>query len=145
VNKTQRNWGPFTPQSVTKGKRYEYSRLRYYGGFMPYCQNCGTKNEPGVENCVNCQQPLYDTRRRRTRRDGCYGEERPEQECFGLPHGGIIVGIFFGLLLLIVAVGLILQNVLGVAINGQLIGPVVLIFIAILIIAGAIYQLRSRK
>jgi len=49
------------------------------------------------------------------------------------------------LLLLIVAVGLILQNVLGVAINGQLIGPVVLIFIAILIIAGAIYQLRSRK
>jgi|AGCH01.1.fsa_nt_gi hypothetical protein len=112
---------------------------------MPYCQNCGTKNEPGVENCVNCQQPLYDTRRRRTRRDGCYGEERPEQECFGLPHGGIIVGIFFGLLLLIVAVGLILQNVLGVAINGQLIGPVVLIFIAILIIAGAIYQLRSRK
>ncbi|MGZ4927944.1 MAG: hypothetical protein ACXV76_06640, partial [Halobacteriota archaeon] len=62
-------------------------------------------------------------------------------------HGGIIVGILFGLLLLIAGVGLILQNVFGIAINanGQLIGPVVLIFIAILIIAGAIYQLRSRK
>jgi hypothetical protein len=114
---------------------------------MPYCQNCGTKNEEGVQVCINCREPLYDTRRRRTRRDGCYGEERPEQECFGLPHGGIIVGIFFGLLLLIVGVGLILQNVLGIAINvnGALIGPVVLIFIAILIIAGAIYQLRRRS
>jgi hypothetical protein len=100
-----------------------------------------------VQVCINCREPLYDTRRRRTRRDGCYGEERPEQECFGLPHGGIIFGIFFGLLLLIVGVGLILQNVLGIAINvnGALIGPVVLIFIAILIIAGAIYQLRRRS
>jgi hypothetical protein len=114
---------------------------------MPYCQNCGTKNEEGVQVCINCREPLYDTRRRRTRRDGCYGEERPEQECFGLPHGGIIFGIFFGLLLLIVGVGLILQNVLGIAINVNeaLIGPVVLIFIAILIIAGAIYQLRRRS
>jgi hypothetical protein len=52
------------------------------------------------------------------------------------------------LLLLIVGVVLILQNVLGIAINvngGQLIGPVMLIFIAILIIAGAIYQIRRRK
>jgi hypothetical protein len=114
---------------------------------MPYCQNCGTKNEQGAQVCVNCREPLYDTRRRRTRRDGCYGEERPEEECFGLPHGGIIVGILFGSLLLIAGVILILQNVLGIAINvnGALIGPVVLIFIAILIIAGAIYQLRRRS
>ncbi len=114
---------------------------------MPYCQNCGTKNEEGVEFCSNCQQPLYDTRRRRTRHDGCYGEEREEQECFGLPHGGIIFGIFFGLILLIAGVVLILQNVLGIPVNvnGQLIGPVVLIAIAILIIAGAIYQLGRRK
>jgi hypothetical protein len=51
------------------------------------------------------------------------------------------------LLLLIAGVTLILQNVLGIPINvnGQLIGPVVLIAIAILIIAGAIYQLTHRK
>ena len=114
---------------------------------MPYCQNCGTKNDEGIEFCVNCHNPLYDTRRRRARRDGCYGAESPEQECFGLPHGGIIVGIFFGLLLLIVGVVLILQNVLGIPmnVNGQLVGPVVLIVIAILIIAGAIYQIRRRS
>jgi hypothetical protein len=114
---------------------------------MPYCQNCGTKNTEGAEICVNCQQPLYDTRRRRTRRDGCYGEERPEQECFGLPHGGIIVGILFGSLLLIAGVLLILQNVFGIAINvnGGLIGPLVIIAIAILILAGAIYQYQTRR
>jgi hypothetical protein len=117
---------------------------------MPYCQNCGTKNDEGVQSCVNCQQPLYDRRRRRARRDGCegcYGDEGPEQECFGLPHGGIIVGILFGSLLLIAGVILILQRVLGIAINvdGELVGPVVMIAIAILIIAGAIYQIRRRK
>jgi len=124
---------------------------------MPYCQNCGTKNDEGTEFCVNCQQPLYDTRRRRARRDGrygdegrrdgCYGAESPEQECFGLPHGGIIVGIFFGLLLLIAGVILILQKVLGIAINvnGDLIWPVLLVVFAVLIIAGAIYQIRHRS
>ncbi|MGZ4848452.1 MAG: zinc ribbon domain-containing protein [Halobacteriota archaeon] len=25
---------------------------------MPYCPNCGTKNEEGAEICTNCQQPL---------------------------------------------------------------------------------------
>ncbi|MEI7826514.1 MAG: zinc ribbon domain-containing protein [Euryarchaeota archaeon] len=114
---------------------------------MPYCQNCGTKNDEGVEFCINCHNPLYDTRRRRARRDGCYGDEGPEQECFGLPHGGIIVGIIFGLLLLIAGVILILQKVFGIAINfnGELVWPVVMIAIAVLIIAGAIYQIRRRS
>lgn len=117
---------------------------------MPYCHNCGTKNDEGVQYCINCQQPLYDTRRKRARRDdcdGCYGDEGPEQECFGLPHGGIIVGVIFGLLLLIAGVILIFQNVLGIAINinGQLIWPVMLIVFAVLVIAGAIYQMRRRS
>lgn len=114
---------------------------------MPYCQNCGTKNEEGVEYCVNCQQPLYDTRRRRTGHEGCFGEDNKEAECFGLPHGGIIVGLFFGSLLLIGGIIALLQNVFGIPINvnGQLIGPVILIAIAILIIAGTLYQLRRRK
>jgi uncharacterized integral membrane protein len=112
---------------------------------MPYCQNCGTKNEEGVEFCTKCQQPLYDTRRRRTRHDGCYGEGRPEQGCFGLPHGGIIVGILFGLILLIYGVSWVLSITLGISFSGQLVGPLIVIAIAILIIAGAIYQLRRRK
>jgi uncharacterized membrane protein YvbJ len=112
---------------------------------MPYCPNCGTKNEEGAEICTNCQQRLYETRRRRTRRDGCYGEQRPEEECFGLPHGSIIVGIIFGLILLVAGILLILQTTLGISISGQLIGPVILIIIAILILAGALYQLGRRR
>jgi hypothetical protein len=51
------------------------------------------------------------------------------------------------LLLLIGGIIAALQNVLGIPINvnGQLIGPVIIIAIAILILAGAIYQLRHRK
>jgi hypothetical protein len=133
---------------VANGKRYEYSQPLHSGDFMPYCPNCGTKNEEGAEVCVNCQQPLYETRRRRTRREGCYGApraERPEEECFGLPHGGIIVGIIFGLLLLIGGILLILQQTLGISVSGALIGPAILIIIAILILAGAIYQLGRRR
>lgn len=109
---------------------------------MPYCPNCGTKNEEGAEVCTNCQQPLYERRRRRTRRDDCYGEQRPEDECFGLPHGRVIVGIIFGLLLLIGGILLFLQQTLGISVNGQLVGPLILIVIAILILAGALSQLR---
>ncbi|MGA7075144.1 MAG: zinc ribbon domain-containing protein [Halobacteriota archaeon] len=115
---------------------------------MPYCQNCGTKNDEGAEICVNCRQPLYDTRRRRARRDGCYGprgEQRHEEECFGLPYGGAIVGILFGLILLISGVAWVLSLTLGISFNGALVGPLIAIAIAILIIAGAIYQLRHRK
>jgi len=88
---------------------------------------------------------LYDTSRRRTRRDGCYGEDRPEHECFGLPHGGIIVGLLFGLIILIYGVAWALSVTLGITFSGQLVGPLIAILIAILIIAGAIYQLRRRK
>ncbi len=114
---------------------------------MPYCQSCGTKNEQGEQVCVNCGASLYDTRRRRGRRDGCYGsrdEERPEEECFGLPHGNAIVGILFGIIILIAAIAWILSLTLGITFNGAFVGPIIAIIIAALIIAGAIYQLRRR-
>jgi len=133
---------------MTNGKRYGAGCSRDAGDYMPYCQNCGTKNEEGAQFCVNCQEPLYQTRRRRARHDGCYGprgEQRPEEECFGLPHGSIIVGIIFGLILLIGGILLILQQTLGISVNGQLIGPVILIVIAVLILAGALYQLGRRS
>ena len=115
---------------------------------MPYCQNCGTKNEEGAQVCVNCREPLYDTRRRRARHDGCYGprgERRPEEECFGLPYGGAIVGILFGLILLIYGAAWVVSLTLGISLNGQLVGPLIAITIGILILAGAIYRLSHRS
>ncbi len=114
---------------------------------MPYCQSCGTKNEQGEQVCTNCGASLYDRGRRRDRRDGCYGsrdEERPGEECFGLPHGNVIVGIIFGILILIGAILWILSLAFGIAFNTTLVGPIIAIVIAVLIIAGAIYQLRRR-
>jgi len=114
---------------------------------MPYCPNCGTKNEEGAETCVNCGASLYDRRRRHGRRDGCYGsrDEEHQEECFGLPHGSAIVGILFGVAILILAVAWILSLTLGISINlGVFVGPIVALIVAILLIAGAIYQLRRR-
>jgi len=54
---------------------------------MVYCTKCGTKNEEDATVCVKCQQPLGSHHvGRRERR-------RAEDECFGLPHGGILVGL----------------------------------------------------
>jgi len=114
---------------------------------MPYCSRCGAKNEQGEQVCVNCGASLYDTGRRRDRRDGCYGprdEEHPEEECFGLPHGNAIVGIIFGILILIAAIAWILSLAFGITFSSTFVGPIIVIIIAILIIAGAIYRLRRR-
>lgn len=90
---------------------------------MPYCQNCGTKNEEGAQVCVNCREPLYDTRRRRARHDGCYGprgEQHHKEECFGPPDGGAIVGILFGFIILIFGVASVLSLTLGISFNRHL-------------------------
>ncbi len=115
---------------------------------MPYCSQCGAKNEQGEQVCTSCGASLYDDRgRRRDRRDGCYGsrdEGRPGEECFGLPLGNVIVGIIFGILILIGAILWILSLTFGVMFNTTLVGPIIVLIFAILIIAGAIYQLRRR-
>jgi hypothetical protein len=92
---------------------------------------------------------LYDERgRKRDRRDACYGPREgrhPEAECFGLPHGSAIVGIIFGILILIAAVAWILSLAFGITFNTTYVGPVIVLIIAILIIAGAINRLRYRR
>lgn len=57
---------------------------------------------------------------------------------FGLPHGGIIVGLFIGLMLVIFGLG----NLFGWKID---FGPLVMIVIGVLIVAGALYGLSRRR
>jgi len=78
-----------------------------------------------------------------------WGEQvgkRAEKECFGLPHGGTIVGLIVGIIIIIVALswipGLISPEVREV--TDPLFWPVVIIVFGILILAGALYGLRRR-
>jgi tetrahydromethanopterin S-methyltransferase subunit E len=62
-----------------------------------------------------------------------------ENECFGLPHGGAIVGVIFGIIVVIIGLAIIS----GVTIS-QYIGPMIMVIIGILIVVGALYGMRRR-
>ena len=60
------------------------------------------------------------------------GIERTRDECFGLPRGGTIFGLFIGIIILFVG----LQQLFGWDID---VGPFAVIIIGLLFVAGAIY------
>ncbi len=72
---------------------------------------------------------------------------RAEKECFGLPHGGAIVGLIIGIIIILVALswipGLIPPEVKEV--TDLLFWPVIVIVFGILIVAGALYGLGRRR
>jgi hypothetical protein len=117
---------------------------------LVYCQKCGAKNEDDAEICAKCGAPLYGTKRASTRRDDtCFGpkeEKRFEEECFGLPHGGAILGLLFGVIILIFGASWVISLSLGIDIDvWKFMGPIMVIFIGALIIAGVIYGLSHRR
>jgi hypothetical protein len=105
--------------------------------YLVYCSKCGTQNEDDALDCSNCKAPLKTTSTSRVR-DYRRRERRKQDECFGLPHGGAIFGLFIGAIIIIVG----LQQVLGIRID---IGPFAIIIIGLLIVAGAIYGLTRRQ
>jgi uncharacterized membrane protein YvbJ len=100
---------------------------------MVYCTKCGTKNEEDATICVKCQQTLGGYRTMR------HGRRRAEDECFGLPHGGIIGALILGLFIILWGVSSLLD------INfGNYIWPFIIIIFGTLIVLGALYR-YSRK
>ena len=103
---------------------------------MVNCAKCGRENEEGAKFCVNCGAVLLteDTRseRRMERRS------KPRDECFGLPHGGAIFGLFIGAIIILWG----LSSVFGWQVE---LGTYAIIIIGILIVAGAIYGLTRRR
>ena len=94
---------------------------------MVYCTKCGAKNEETAAVCVKCQQPLtvHETRRHERR--------QVESDCFGLPHGGAIVGLIIGIII-------ILWGVSSFADIDIDLWPLVIIIFGTLIVAGALYK-----
>lgn len=97
---------------------------------MVYCHKCGTKNADDAEYCSKCGTPLKDDER--------HSYKKQRDECFGLPHGSLIAGLFFGILLILFGI----SSIYGWDI-WQFIGPFIIIFVGILILLGAIYRYRS--
>lgn len=100
---------------------------------MVYCVKCGTKNPDEAQVCSKCGAQLYTTGESRHYR-------RMENECFGLPGGGMIAGIVIGLIIILAGVSFLVQQVYHIDIPWF---PIVIIVFGVLILAGALYR-RSR-
>jgi hypothetical protein len=85
---------------------------------------------------------MSKTSSRRRSSGDCFGpgEKRAEDECFGLPYGGAIAGMVFGII--IVAIGLAIFA--GLSEIWNYLWPIVIIIVGVLIVAGALYGMRRR-
>jgi len=102
---------------------------------MVYCGKCGTKNSDDAVACAQCGASLetgtYISRRY---------ERRREEECFGLPWGGAIAGIIFGLIIILAGVTWLLGFDFW-----KVFWPLIVIVFGILVLAGSLYGLRRRR
>ena len=86
---------------------------------MVYCSKCGTKNEETAEYCVKCNAKLKEFRKERWekrieeeaeefgRRAEIWGQEfgkHAENECFGLPNGGLVFGLVIGSVIILMGI-----------------------------------------
>jgi tetrahydromethanopterin S-methyltransferase subunit E len=60
-----------------------------------------------------------------------------DKECFGLPYGGAIVGLIFGLIVVIIGLAVLT----GFEIWSYL-WAVIIVIVGVLVIAGALYGMR---
>jgi hypothetical protein len=107
---------------------------------MVYCTKCGTQNEDTALVCVKCGASLetgtYVSRR--------YERRRAEEECFGLPHGGIIFGLFIGVIILLWGFWEFLNILYPATFPSASIWPLILIIFGLLLVLGALYRLGRR-
>ncbi|MCK4320739.1 zinc-ribbon domain-containing protein [Candidatus Bathyarchaeota archaeon] len=105
---------------------------------MVVCPKCGTKNEEDAKYCAQCGANLetgaYPSRRYKRKR---------EEECFGIPRGGTVVGLAIGVIIILWGFIWLLQQV-DVLPRTLEIGPFAAIIFGVLILVGALYGLSRR-
>ena len=119
---------------------------------MVYCTKCGAENEEGASTCVSCGESLQASRAGKMDweeelevRAEEFGEraeqfgKRMESECFGLPEGNTIIGVLFGLAIILVGARELFDWNIDL-------GPFAAIVVGVLIIAGVLYnQSKGRR
>ncbi|MQY61930.1 zinc-ribbon domain-containing protein [archaeon] len=131
---------------------------------MVFCSKCGTKNEDAAEYCVKCGAKLKASTEKSLekrieegaeefgKRAEAWGEDfgkraeewaedfpkRTKQECFGLPHGGTIIGLIIGIIIILVGV----TSLAGIDLK---LWPLIIVTFGLLIFGGAIYSLTHKQ
>jgi len=101
---------------------------------LVYCSKCGFKNADDAATCAECGASLQISRYERR------GARRVEDECFGLPHGGAIVGLIIGLIIIVWG----LTQVPGLLPENFELWWLIIIVFGLLIIAGSLYRFIRR-
>ncbi len=106
---------------------------------MVVCPKCGTKNEEDAKYCGHCGANLetgaYPSRRYK---------RKQEEECFGIPRGGTIVGLAIGVIIILWGFIWLLEQVFPEQMPHVEIGPFAAIIFGVLILVGALYGLSRR-
>jgi len=118
---------------------------------MVYCSKCGTQNDEDAAHCINCGAPMSITHRKSRNwedelelRAEEFGERaehfgrRMEDDCFGLPGGNSIIGIIFGLAIILVG----LSRIMGWSLD---LWPFAVLVFGVLMVGGALYQRSQSK
>ncbi len=109
---------------------------------MVFCTKCGKENEDSAGFCTSCGAALQLRRGRERSGDECFGSkrDREREECFGLPYGGMIAGVIFGIVIIVIGLAILW----GLDI-WRWIGPLFVVMLGILIVLGAVYTMTRRK
>lgn len=120
---------------------------------MVFCSHCGTENEADADYCVKCganlkvsaekslEKRIEEGAEEFGRRAEAWGRDfgkRAEDECFGLPHGGIVFGLLIGVIIVLVGVA----SLAGVDLEFW---PLIIIIFGILVFGGAVYTLIRKR
>jgi uncharacterized membrane protein YvbJ len=120
---------------------------------MVYCTYCGTKNEDDANFCGKCGANLNVSTEKslekrieegaeefgkRAEEWGKDFEKHVETECFGLPHGGTILGLVIGLIIILVGV----SSLAGIDLHFW---PLIIIVFGLLVFTGALYSLTTKR
>ena len=105
---------------------------------MVYCTKCGFRNKDDAKICTQCKAPLEISPLRRSG-NACFGKREGEHdECFGLPNAGSIVGLIFGVIIVLFGLAIVAGFEIW-----DYIWPVIITIIGLLFIAGALYRMRQ--
>ena len=120
---------------------------------MVFCSYCGTENEDAAKYCVKCGAKLKVSAEKSLekrieegaeefgKRAEAWGRDfgkRAEDECFGLPHGGTVVGLLIGVIIVLVGVASLASVDLEF-------WPLIMIIFGVLIFSGAVYTLIRKR
>lgn len=111
---------------------------------MVYCTKCGAKNPDDADVCTQCGASLYSGGRPTRRPE----RRKHEEECFGIPKGGTVVGLAIGVIILLWGVITLLQQPIfpdePLIPPGMSPWPFAVIIFGVLILVGALYGLSRR-